>query len=122
MRISLIALAALLVLCAPHMRAQSDTPLMTSVDPQVGSVGDVFAVEGDNLDDVHVAAIYLSDGKNDTKLPITQQTATSLKFKIPPEAKAGRFALMVLTKGKNARYVEEPVKITVEAPAAKPNS
>jgi uncharacterized membrane protein len=61
-----------------------------------------------------VAALYLTDGKNDIKVPIIEQTATSIKFRIPPEAQPGRFALMVLTKGKEAKFIEEPVKITIE--------
>jgi len=62
-----------------------------------------------------VAGLYLTDGKVDIKVPIIEQTATSIKFRIPSEAKPGRLALMVLTKDKPPRLIEEPVKITVES-------
>jgi len=45
---------------------------------------------------------------------VTEQTATSLKFKIPAGAKTGRFSLMILTGGKDPKYIEQPVKVTVE--------
>jgi hypothetical protein len=90
-------------------------PHMTAVEPATGTPGDVMTVTGENLDQSSVAALYLTDGKNDTKVAITEQTATSIKFKIPPEAKAGRFALMVLTRGKEPKLIEEPVKVTIEA-------
>ncbi len=61
-----------------------------------------------------MAALYLTDGKTDVKVPIIEQTGTSIKFRIPSEAKPGRLALMVLTKDKPPRLIEEPVKITVE--------
>ena len=36
------------------------------------------------------------------------------KFKIPAAAKAGRFSLMILTGGKDPKYIEQPVKVTIE--------
>ena len=58
--------------------------------------------------------MYLTDGKSDTKMEILEQTDTLVKFRIPPGTKPGRFAVMVLTNAKDARLIEEPVKITVE--------
>ncbi|HWB96060.1 MAG TPA: IPT/TIG domain-containing protein [Bryobacteraceae bacterium] len=106
----LLAIAA----CVPSY-AQSETPRLTSVEPASGTNGDVLTVTGNNLDQKSVAALYLTDGKTDCKVIITEQAATSIKFKIPPEAKAGRFALMVLTPGKEPKLIEEPVKVTIEA-------
>ena len=88
--------------------------MMSSVDPGSGKVGDVLVIKGVNLGPQSVAALYLTDGTTDVKVPILEQTATSIRFKIPPEAKPGRLALMVLTGGKEPRLIEEPVKITVE--------
>jgi hypothetical protein len=88
--------------------------MMSSVDPGSGRVGDVLVIQGVNLGPESVAALYLTDDKGDVKVTIIQQTASSIRFKIPPEAKPGRFALMVLTSGKEPRLIEEPVKITVE--------
>jgi hypothetical protein len=43
---------------------------------------------------------------------VPDQTATTIKFKVPDNMKAGRWALMVHTK-KN-QLIEQPVKLTVE--------
>ena len=94
--------------------AQQAVPRMTSLDPQSGKKGDVIAVVGENLDKDQVAKLYLTDGKNDTAVEITEQTATAIKFKIPENAVAGRLALMILTTGSNAKYIEQPVKVTIE--------
>ncbi|HXK04987.1 MAG TPA: IPT/TIG domain-containing protein [Verrucomicrobiae bacterium] len=88
---------------------------MSSVTPASGRVGDVMVVQGTNLDRDNVAALYLTDGQTDVKVPIIEQTATSIKFKIPPEAKPGRLSLMVLSKGTDPKLIQEPVKITVES-------
>jgi len=117
----LAALLLALVLAAP-LRAQAPMPLLTAVEPVSGTYGDVLTVTGDNLDQATVAALYLTDGKNDIKLKITEQTINSLKAQIPEGIATGRFALMILTKGKDAKYIEEPVKVTIEPPAAKPTS
>jgi IPT/TIG domain len=118
MRISLLVVALLLLVAVPA-HCQSIVPLMKQVQPESGMIGDVFVAQGDNLGQANVANLYLTDGKNDTKVLIAEQTATSIKFTLPPGTKTGRFMLMVLTTGKNPRLIEEPVRITVE-PGAKP--
>jgi siroheme synthase (precorrin-2 oxidase/ferrochelatase) len=87
---------------------------MKTVEPPTGKSGDVVTVTGENLDKSNVAELYLTDGQHDIKAVMTQQTATSIKFKIPSSIKPGRLALMVLTKGKNPKLIEEPVKVTIE--------
>jgi hypothetical protein len=94
--------------------AQQTMPRMTTVDPDNGKSGDVITVAGENLQKEQVAKVFLTDGKNDVPVDLVEQTATSIKFKIPAKATAGRFALMVLTTGKDAKYMEQPVKVTVE--------
>jgi IPT/TIG domain len=123
MKNSVLVTALLLAtaLAAP-LRAQETMPLVTAVDPGSGTYGDVITVTGDNLDQARVAALYLTDGKKDIKLGITEQTATSVKFQVPAGIATGRFALMVLTTGKDAKLIEEPVKLTIEPPAAKTTS
>jgi hypothetical protein len=118
-------LLATLLLMPPitaTLGGQTTVPLLTAVEPGSGTYGDVFTVTGDHLDEATVAALYLTDGKNDIKLIIKEQAATSIKFQIPAGIPAGRFALMILTKGTDAKLIEEPVKVTVEPPAAKPTS
>jgi hypothetical protein len=89
-------------------------PRMTTVDPGTGKAGDELVVAGENLEKAQVAKLYLTDEKNDYQVDMTEQTGTSIKFKIPAKAPAGRFALMLLTTGKDAKLIEQPVKITVE--------
>lgn len=97
------------------LSAQS-MPKMATVEPGEGKAGDELTITGENLDKKSVAEVYLTDGKNDVKLPVSQQTATSIKFKIPKEAKAGRFSLMLMTAGADPKLIEQPVKVTVTAP------
>src|SRR2546422_5767473 len=99
---------ALLVAASLAAFGQQAMPRMVSVEPPNGKVGDVVAVNGENLQKDTVTKLYLTDGKNDLQVEITEQTATSIKFKIPAKA-TGRMALMVLTAGKDAKLIEQPV-------------
>src|SRR5580700_7910032 len=94
--------------------AQQPMPRMTGVEPMNGKAGDEITVAGENLEKAQVAKVYLTDGKNDVLLVMTAQDPTSIKFKIPANAPAGRFALMLLTTGKEPKLIEQPVKLTVE--------
>jgi len=88
-------------------------PRMTSAEPANGKSGDIIAVAGENLTKENVAKVYLTDDKGDYEVQITEQTATSIKFKIPEKPK-GKLALMVLTTGKDGKLIEQPVKVMVE--------
>jgi hypothetical protein len=116
MRISAIWMAVLLLLLAslPCAAPLGPLPLITSIEPQSGRAGDVIIARGNDLGQETVAALYLTDGTIDTKAVIIEQSASSVKFKIPAGTKPGRQSLMVLTTGPDPRYIEEPVKITVE--------
>jgi hypothetical protein len=92
---------------------QEAMPRMSSVDPPNVKAGDVVTVTGENLDKGNVGKVYLIDAKNDVVCEITEQTATSIKIKIPAKA-SGRMALMILTAGKEPREIVQPVKVTVE--------
>jgi len=94
--------------------AQQPMPRMTTVDPANGKAGDEIAVTGENLAKAQVAKVYLTDGKNDLVVELTEQADTSIKFKIPAKAVPGRFALMLLTTGKEPKLIEQPVKLTVD--------
>ncbi len=114
---------ALAAAVLPVLWAQTPMPRMTAVEPTSGKVGDILTVTGENLEKAHVAEVFLTDGKNDLKVPVTEQAATTLKFRIPPTVKPGKWALMILTAGKDPKYIEQPVKVTVESPeAAKPEA
>jgi hypothetical protein len=88
-------------------------PRMTGVDPQNGKSGDEIVVTGENLHKDVVAKVYLTDGKNDIEVPISNQTEKEIKFKIPAKA-TGRLSLMVLTTGKDAKLIEQPVKLQID--------
>ena len=92
---------------------QQAMPRMTSVEPQNGKVGDVLVVTGENLQKDAVAKVYLTDGKHDVECTITEQTDTTIKITIPAKA-TGRLAVMVLTTGKDAKYIEQPVKVQID--------
>ena len=94
--------------------AQQAMPRMNTVDPGNGKVGDEITVAGENLEKAQVSKVYLTDGKNDVPVDVTEQSATTLKFKIPSKAMSGRFALMLLTTGKEPKLIEQPVKLTVD--------
>jgi nitrous oxidase accessory protein NosD len=113
MRVSLIV-APLLALASLALYAQQAMPRMTGVEPGNGKGGDILTVSGEHLDKGEVVELYLTDGKKDVKVQMTEQNATAIKFKIPEKMATGRFALMVLTGGKDPKQIEEPVKVTVE--------
>ncbi len=92
---------------------QTAMPRMVSAEPQNGKAGDVIVVTGENLEKNTVAKVYLTDGSHDTQVEVTEQTGTTIKFKIPAKA-TGRLAIMVLTAGKDAKLIEQPVKVTIE--------
>ncbi|MBM3728715.1 MAG: hypothetical protein FJW40_25225 [Acidobacteria bacterium] len=100
-----------LVACATAALGQAR---LQSCEPRNGKAGDTIAVTGENLTKDNVTKLYLTDGKDDLEVAISEQTATSIKFAIPAKAKPGRFSLMILTGGKDQKLVEQPVKVTVE--------
>jgi hypothetical protein len=108
-----LGLLLFMILAFSRAYAQ-DSPRMKSVEPGNGKAGDELTVTGENLDSKFVKEVYLTDGKNDLKVEILQQTAEAIKLKIPANAKPGRYSLMVLTAEKVPKYIEQPVKCTVE--------
>ncbi|HVP46943.1 MAG TPA: IPT/TIG domain-containing protein [Bryobacteraceae bacterium] len=112
MRLSLMT--PLLVVTAIVLYAQQTMPRMTSVEPDSAKAGDILTVSGEHLDKGEVVELYLTDGKKDTKCQITEQSPTALKFKVSDKITAGRFALMVMTGGKDPKLIEQPVKVNIE--------
>ena len=100
---------------------QSKTPRMTSAEPDSGKRGDVITITGENLGKDMIAKLFLTDGgdgKNDVEVQITEQTDTTIKFKLPAKSIGGRLALMILTNTKPQQMIEEPVKVSIEDGAA----
>ena len=93
--------------------AQEAMPRMTTVEPYSGKVGDVVAVSGENLDKGNVSKVFLINDKTDLPCEIVEQTATTIKVKIPDKA-TGRMAFMIRTGGKEPKDIVQPVKVSVE--------
>ena len=117
MRLSFVV--SILVAASFAGYAQQAMPRMTSVDPMNGKAGDVLVITGENLQKDLVSKVFLTDGKNDIQVEVTEQNNTTVKFKIPAKA-TGRLTLMVLTSGKDAKYIEQPVKVQVDTGATAP--
>ena len=107
--VSLLLLAAL----AASLVAWEAFPRVASVEPDSGKAGDEITAKGENLGKTAIAELYLTDGTNDTKVKIEDQSDTEIKFKIPAAAKAGRYRLLILTANKTS-LIEQPVVVTVE--------
>jgi hypothetical protein len=114
MKLSQILLLAAALIIPTVLLSQSAMPRMTAVEPMEAKAGDTLTVTGENLEKSNVAKVYLTDGKNDIVTPVAEQTATSMKIKVPNGVKAGRWALMLLTAGNDPKLIEQPVKVTIE--------
>ena len=111
MKISVAAFA--LVAACLGAYAQQPAPNVDSVSPTNGKIGVEVTATGQNLQKEVVAKLYLTDGEHDLVVEVTQQTATSIKFKIPAKA-TGRMSLMVLTADKDPKLMQLPVKVTID--------
>jgi hypothetical protein len=105
-------LVAGLICIAVGLSAYQALPRCTSVDPDTSKTGDSITAKGENLGKSNMAELYLTDGQNDTKVTISDQSDTEIKFKVP-QIKAGRYHLLILTANK-ASLIEQPVVLTVE--------
>ena len=104
----------LMLLAAPLLLFAQQTPRMVSVEPDTGKEGTECTASGESLAKAAVSKLYLTDGKNDIEVQMVSQEDKAIKFKIPGKVKPGRWALMVLTAGKDSRLIEQPVKLNVE--------
>lgn len=95
-----------------------EIPRMTAVDPDEAKPGDVVTVSGENLEKANVQEVYLTDGKSDIKVEVVEQSSNTIKIKIPEKINPGRYALMILTGGDQPAYIEQPVKVNIQAPGS----
>ena len=113
MRIGFLLAGIIVMLAvAPALGAQNCR--ITGVDPDSGKIGDTVGAAGEAMDKSKVDELYLTDGTNDFKVQIVEQTESMIKFKIPAKIKPGRYALMIKTKGPDVKLLEQPVRLTVE--------
>ncbi len=114
-------MVSLLLAVGTAVWADQPMPKMVTVDPMNGKAGDVVVATGENLQKALVARLYLTDGKNDLACEMLEQTETTIKFKIPAKAAVGaRLTVMVLTTGKDAKYIEQPVKVEINDASSEP--
>jgi hypothetical protein len=93
---------------------KAPVPLISTVDPGTAKVGATLVANGTSLDKSSVASLYMIQGESTIEVKITSQAEDAIKFVVPDSVKAGRYNLMVLTKGAVPQFVEEPVLVTVE--------
>ncbi|HWR51292.1 MAG TPA: hypothetical protein VN428_09305 [Bryobacteraceae bacterium] len=110
----LLLVVAVSILLPAALLGQSVMPQMKNCEPLTAKIGDVVTVTGENLDKANVDKVYLTDGTDDFVVEIQDQAATAVKIKVPGKVKAGRLALMILTRGKEPKLIEQPVKLTIE--------
>ncbi|MGD0136686.1 MAG: hypothetical protein ABSE57_31980 [Bryobacteraceae bacterium] len=87
-------------------------PRCTAVDPDTAKTGDTINASCENVDKSTAANVYLTDGKDDTKVAVTETTADKIKFQVP-RIKPGRYHLAFMSANKSS-IVEQPVVLTVE--------
>jgi hypothetical protein len=87
-------------------------PRCSAIDPDTAKSGDTVGVTCENADKKNFADLYLTDGTNDTKVAIMDQTGEKIKFQVP-KMKPGRYHLAFLTTNKSS-IIEQPVVLTVE--------
>jgi hypothetical protein len=102
----------LLLASAAAMPGFQATPRCSAIDPDTAKTGDTVNATCENADKNTGVEMYLTDGKVDTKVAITEQSSDKIKFQVP-RIKPGRYHLAFLTANK-ASMVEQPVVLTVE--------
>lgn len=122
MRIFKVAVMVLLLLGGVKLASSAGakepevqpTPMMHTVTPDSVKAGEIATVSGEYLDKSRVANLFLTNGQKDVKVEILEQTATTIKFRIPAKMAAGRYTLSVLLADLEPKVIEEPVRLTVE--------
>jgi hypothetical protein len=104
-------IALLLISCAALVAFQGQ-PRCTAVEPDTAKTGDTVNVTCENVNKSTVADLYLTDGKDDTKISVMEHTDDKIKFQVP-RIKPGRYHIAVLTANK-ASMIEQPIALTVE--------
>jgi hypothetical protein len=110
--LALLPAMALVSLLDWPLSAFDGYPRCTAVDPDTAKTGDTVNVTCENVNKTTVADLYLTDGKDDTKIVVMDHTQDKIKFQVP-RMKPGRYHIAFLTANK-ASMVEQPVVLNVE--------
>ena len=97
---------------AQELVASPPLPVMKTVTPELAKVGQSVTITGKNLGK-RVAAIYLTDGKQDWQLTLVEQTETKIVAKIPGGIPNRQLRLMARTPDNPSVLVEQPLLIEV---------
>lgn len=112
-----LMLAAALLLSGSLGSGADQAPHMLSITPGVAKPGDILEVAGLGLDRNNVDEVYLTDHKFDMKVKVLDQQEKSIRFRVPPFAKAGRLQLLILTAGDAPKLLEQPLYVVIEESA-----
>ncbi len=107
----LLAVAALIALPA---RMSGQTSRINTMEPPTVKAGDIVTATGEGIDKSKVVEVYLTTGNTYLRVQVLEQSDTTIKFKVPDQAKPGRWAIMLKTGGRDPKLLEQPVKITIE--------
>lgn len=88
-------------------------PRLVAVEPAGCPPGGEAAAQGQNLDSETVAKLFLTAGGNDIELEIVEQSAESIRFKVPDGTAEGTYNLMVQTGGAAPALMEQPVRLQI---------
>ena len=91
-------------------------PVVNSINPGEADPGQVVTATGVALTKANVSAVYLSDGVNDIKVELVEQSDQTLKFKVPENLRGGRYTLVLAMPGDPPLMLEQPVKLIVTGP------
>lgn len=108
--VSLVILAAAMIALSGVRVGAQETARVTGVDPANGKSNDTITISGENLGKAHVAAVFLSDDKDDFKATIVSQENDKIVIKVPA-VKPGSYNVSI--QAANAILIQ-PVKFTVE--------
>ena len=96
------------------LSALAQGPRLESLEPPNGRSGDELVVKGANLGEAYVSKLYLTIGTSDLEVEVREQTADTIRFAIPADAKPGRYNLTVETAGPTPTIMVQPIFCTVE--------
>ena len=81
------------------------------VNPPAGKIGDTFIAKGTDLNASSVKELWLTNGKEDFKVVILQQSDSVIRFKVPETVPAGKLRLVVLDEF--GMLLEQPAFVEV---------
>jgi hypothetical protein len=87
--------------------------LIQEVAPMNVRPGDTVVASGLNLGKKWVLDLYITNGTDDVKVEVTEQTDKQITFKVPANL-TGRYRLMIMTNTVEPKFIEQPVRILVE--------